>query len=248
MTQQLSLFEQPLPKEDSKVIPFPGTKRKETKHNYRKGEDQTVFPIKKMEQLEAMADWLYENADRKYLLGFVLGINLGLRANELLKLRVRDVLNPDGSVRYIADVEDTTDRIAIHQSKTGKTRTVYLNETCCKAITWYFAQDGGCVKNDFIFSSREGGHIKPDTFRKILKAAATDCNIKQNIGTHTLRKTWGWWQYKTNTGKSYGDVAQLQRLFGHDSPMTTLRYIGIMDEEDKALYHAVELDVAHKIK
>ncbi len=211
------------------------------KGNYRKGEEQTVYPIKKREELEAVAKWLYENADHKYLLGFILGINLGLRANELLKLKTTDLFNEDGSIRYVEDVEDTSDRISIYQSKTDKARGFYLNKACVKALQWYYPY--GCRIEDYIFASREGGHIKPDTFRKILKAAAKACGLKQNIGTHTMRKTWGWWQHTTNPSRACGDISQLQRLFGHDSPMTTLRYIGITDEEDKALYHSMVLDV-----
>lgn len=259
MEMQMSLFEcnptahtletSQEPKRSCKIITLPFVKETPPrKPNYRKGEEQTVFPIKKLSELEAMAAWLYENTDRKYLLGFVLGVNLGLRANELLSLRTSDVFYRDGSIRYIEDIEDTSDRIAIYQSKTDKVRGLYLNEVCVSILNWYYPQVATRgLKDEYIFTSREGGTIKPDTFRKILKSAAKACGLKQNIGTHTLRKTWGWWQYTTNTGKVYGDVSQLQRLFNHDSSMTTLRYLGIMDQEDKALYHSMKLDVAGKL-
>lgn len=48
-------------------------------HNYKKNERQTVYPIKKQEEIIAMANWLLEHKDRKYVLAFTLGINLGLR-------------------------------------------------------------------------------------------------------------------------------------------------------------------------
>lgn len=47
-----------------------------------------------------------------------------------------------------------------------------------------------------------------------------------NIGTHTLRKTFGYFHYKR-----YKDVALLQQLFNHASPSITLRYIGITQDE-----------------
>lgn len=75
------------------------------------------------------------------------------------------------------------------------------------------------------------------TFRKVLKEAAKACGIKHNVGTHTCRKTWGWWQYKYNCQKANLDITMLQRAFGHSTPEVTLRYLGITDEEDKALYH-----------
>ena len=107
-------------------------------HNYKKNERQTVYPIKKHEEIIAMANWLLEHKDRKYVLAFTLGINLGLRANELLSLKMNQVFCPDGSVRMNDDMEDTSDGIEILQSKTGKFRTVFLNQACKDALEWCF--------------------------------------------------------------------------------------------------------------
>ena len=43
-----------------------------------------------------------------------------------------------------------------------------------------------------------------------------------SIGTHTLRKTFGYHFYQ-----KYKDLALLQELFNHSAPSVTLRYIGI---------------------
>lgn len=209
------------------------------KSNYRKGEEQTVFPIKNRDQLDAMASWLQANADHKYLLGFILGINLGLRANELLELKCSDIFFPDGKIRYITnDYTDTTDRISVFQDKVDKRRGLYLNESCVRAIQWYYNDGLNHYSDGYIFSSREGGHIEVDTLRKVLKRAAKACNIKQNIGTHTLRKTFGYFHYQSNH-----DIVFLQRLFGHSSALITMRYIGIADEEEKKAYHDVSIDL-----
>jgi integrase len=77
------------------------------------------------------------------------------------------------------------------------------------------------------FSSRKGN--KPITsiqaYRQLNKAADM-CDIKDGIGTHTMRKTFGYWYYKQSK-----DIARLQRLLNHVHPEITLRYIGITDEE-----------------
>ena len=206
-------------------------------HNYKKGERQTVYPLKKHEEIIAMANWLLDNKGKKYVLAFILGINLGLRANELLDIKMCQVFNPDGSVRTNPNIEDTSDAITILQSKTGKYRTVFLNAACKDALEWCYPDRGSHLHcNDSLFPSREGGSIQVGTFRKALKDAAKACNIKQNVGTHTCRKTWGWHQYKYNCDKANMDITMLQRAFGHSSPEVTLRYLGITDEEDKALY------------
>jgi integrase len=53
----------------------------------------------------------------------------------------------------------------------------------------------------------------------------------EDIGTHTLRKTFGYHHYQQNK-----DVAILQQIFNHSSPSITLRYIGInQDIIDRSL-------------
>ena len=217
---------------------------KKKPNNCKTGERQTVYPIKTHKDIIAMANWLYEHKNNKYVLAFTLGINLGLRANELLDLKMNQVFSPDGSVRLIEDEEDTSDGIDIYQSKTKKHRTVFLNAACKDALEWAFPIKGAYLHSEeYLFPSREGGAIQVGTFRKVLKEASAACGLKQNIGTHTCRKTWGWHQYKYNSEKANLDITMLQRAFGHSSPEVTLRYLGITDEEDKALYKNMCINV-----
>ena len=51
-------------------------------------------------------------------------------------------------------------------------------------------------------------------------------DMESGIGTHTMRKTFGYWFYKQTK-----DVAKLQNLLNHSHPDITLRYIGITEEE-----------------
>ena len=216
-------------------------------YNYKKGERQTVYPLKNMEDIISVARSLDEKTSPAYVLAFVMGINLGLRANELLSLKVRDVLWKDGTIKYIESTEDTSDSIDIFQSKTKRYRACFLNEACRDALDWYFSSSRAVffrlTPHAYLFPSREGGHIQVDTFRKVLKQSADACGIKVNIGTHTCRKTWGFWQYKHNCKENKMDITMLQRAFGHSSPDITLRYLGITDEEDKELYHGMNINV-----
>ncbi|MCY7773459.1 tyrosine-type recombinase/integrase [Bacillus haynesii] len=67
-------------------------------------------------------------------------------------------------------------------------------------------------------------------FWKIIKDAAAEVGVK-NIGTHSLRKTFGY-----HMRKSKVDIDLIMELLNHSSQRETLRYIGIIqDEKDQAV-------------
>jgi integrase len=55
--------------------------------------------------------------------------------------------------------------------------------------------------------------------------------LKGNYGSHTMRKTWGWWQYKR--GKL---VPLLMEAYGHTTQKQTLDYLCIQAEDVAELY------------
>ena len=65
----------------------------------------------------------------------------------------------------------------------------------------------------------------------ILKNVSQKAGIEENIGTHTLRKTFGYHHYK-----QFKDIAILQKIFNHSNPEVTLRYIGIEQSQIEESY------------
>ena len=233
-------------KTTSITMSLPSTECEKTtsiKKNRISGKAQKVYPIKKYTDLVAMANWLYQNKDPKYVLAFVIGINIGLRANELLSLRMNQVFNPDGTVRCVIDNYDTTDVIYVYQGKTDKNRPIFLNQACKDALEWYYPVRGcSLYSSKYLFPSREGGAIEVDTFRKVLKEAARANGIKENIGTHTLRKTFGFYVY-TQSDEQHRDITDVQALYGHSDPEITMRYIGLDEIKFKSMYHKLMLNI-----
>lgn len=86
---------------------------------------------------------------------------------------------------------------------------------------------------DYLFPSRKGSGAKPINriqAYKILNDAANQARLSE-MGTHTLRKTFGYHLYQETK-----DVALLQNIFNHSAPSVTLRYIGInQDIIDQAI-------------
>lgn len=169
-----------------------------------------VQPIRDLEKIEEMKSELKKNGTRDYLL-FALGINVGLRISDIIKLQVKDLLNIDKTIKT---------HITILEDKTNKVKRFKINTVLGEEIRQYIKN---MLQDEYIFKSRKGKN-KPITrvqAYRILNEAAQNIGLDE-IGTHTLRKTFGYHFYQKTK-----DVALLQQLFNHSSPSITLRYIGI---------------------
>ena len=172
---------------------------------------ELVQPIKDKIQIEKFKNVLSENGTRDLLL-FVMGINSGLRISDLIPLVKKDVI---------------TGVIKIRETKTQKVKEFPLNQAILTILNPYIE---GLNDNDFLFPSRQSngkkGYITRQQAYNILNKASAKIGIKEQIGTHTLRKTFGYWHYK-----QFKDVAMLQKIFNHSAPSITLKYIGIEQDE-----------------
>lgn len=161
-------------------------------------------PIRSVEKLTQMKIVLRGYSERDWFL-LVMGINVGLRIGDLLKLHVRDVRN--------------ISHIRIIEGKIKKRKKFPINAELREIINTYTK---GMRDSDPLFKSyRTMQNIGRVQAYKILNKAAAEVGLIE-IGTHTLRKTFGYHFYKR-----YKDVALLQEIFNHSAPSITMRYIGI---------------------
>ena len=140
---------------------------------------------------------------------FMFGMNTGLRIGDILKVKVQEVRGRD--------------ILILQEQKTGKIRRAVINAELKALLNEFTAcRDPG----EYLFKSRQGSNKPISRVRayQVLTDAARAVGLDE-IGTHTLRKTMGYWHYQRNK-----DIAMLQNLLNHSSPADTLRYIGISDE------------------
>ena len=186
-----------------------------------------VQPIRDEKKIEAIKRVLKSHSLRDYCL-FVLGINSGLRISDLLKLTVADVLNTAGKLN---------DRITLKEQKTGKSKDFPLGQTTIKALKEYFEIRKDVTGDQTLFPSRKGGKpLSRQQAYRIINEAAKAVGITDDIGTHTLRKTFGYHAYKQGI-----DVTRIQKLLNHSAPSVTLAYIGITKEELDNVYLSLNL-------
>ena len=177
---------------------------------------KVVEPIRDIDDIERIKDYLRRKNERDYIL-FMFGIYTGLRVSDIIPIKVKHIL---GS------------RIEIREKKTGKIRSFPINQQLRNALNQYI-EDKQLKEYDYLFPSRKKKngngvkicHISRIQVYKILKEAGEHIGLK-NIGTHSMRKTFGYHFYKQNS-----NITILQQIFNHSTPEITLGYIGYTQEE-----------------
>ncbi len=184
---------------------------------------EIVEPIRDPKKIDAMKIYLKGKNIRDYAL-FVVGINVALRITDLLELTWGDVLKENGKDFKV---------INIKEGKTEKPRNIKLNKTSQKALGGLLNSLDTYSMDDYIFKSREGNN-KPITRQQalnILKDSAEAIGVEENVGTHTLRKTWGYHAWKNGF-----NPALIMETLNHSNLNVTKRYLGIRQDEINDLY------------
>ncbi len=190
------------------------------------GQEQTL-PIKDKKMLDRVMLYLIKQKEhskskikeyqayRNYIL-FLIGFNTAFRAEDLLQLRVKDVIKG---------------YVSIKENKTGKMQNFRMNKQLHEEITKYI-ETYELKNNDYLFM----GQKKKDTFqgktknilypitrqntRLIFRKVAEAVGIDFKFGLHSLRKTFGY-MYILNGG----NIITLMKMYNHDEPSTTLLYV-----------------------
>lgn len=163
-------------------------------------------------------------AYRNYMIAFI-GINTAFRAEDLLQLRVKDVING---------------YIHIKENKTGKMQNFKMNNKVHQEILQYI-DSSNLTSSDYLFMGQKKFQtykgitypvIYPITRQqahKIIKKTGREVGIYFIFGLHSLRKTFGY-HYILNGGKP----ETLMKMYNHDNYDYTMRYVhwGIDDAEN----------------
>jgi site-specific recombinase XerD len=171
-----------------------------------------VSAIKSKKKIIIMKKFLESHSTRDYCL-FLLGINTGIKLQELLSLRVHDVCDKDGEI---------TDFLSIPPYYNPP---VYLNATIRQSLKKYI-NENSFIDTDYLFRSRKTANpITRQQAYRIINAAAKNAGIDEPVGMTTLRKTFGYHAYSQGVA-----ISLIQKRLQHASPSETKHFIGIDQE------------------
>ncbi|MGJ7910470.1 tyrosine-type recombinase/integrase [Neobacillus sp. LXY-1] len=171
-----------------------------------------VQPIRSKAQIDKMKWALDRHCSKRDYILFLIGINTGLRVSDLLNLKTKQILKLKNKKEK---------EFQIKEGKTKKARMVRIT-SIFEEIFNYASE----LESEWLFPSRKGDKpiSKIQAYRQLQKAG--EWAEIESIGTHTMRKTFGYHLYKQT-----GNVAMLQEILNHSHPKITLTYIGINKEE-----------------
>lgn len=184
----------------------------------------TVEPVRNKTKIKQMYQYL-NGKDPKYGLLFKFGLNTGLRISDILPLKCKDIFSTNGEFR---------DYLVLKEKKTKKEKKIKINSALRKNIESYVKAHNISLEG-YLFPSKKGNYIGRVQAYRTLKEVAELIGI-ENFGTHSLRKTWGYWTYKI----SRYNIGLIMDTFNHSSPSITLRYIGVNQDQKDELYSLVQ--------
>lgn len=136
-----------------------------------------LTPKEYLDLLKAIKQHSKPNLVKRNILLVTIALNNGLRASDVVSLRVGDVLNKT--------------RTKIVEQKTGKLKQLYWNN-CLEEIIEYLNELDYSDENDFLFPGGQNGHFSVHGFYQMLiriSRKSENPKLAAKIGTHSFRKT-----------------------------------------------------------
>ena len=198
------------------------------------GGQQETLPIRDKKLLDRVMTFLRQQIDhaksdikryqayRNYMI-FLIGFNTAFRAEDLLQLRVKEVIKG---------------YISIKENKTGKMQNFRMNKKLHEEILNYI-ETYDLKENDYLFMGQKKKDTYKGTTKKVIYPITRQncdevifpkvieaCGIDFKFGLHSLRKTFGY-MYILNGG----NVLTLMKMYNHEEPSVTLLYV-MWNKED----------------
>lgn len=167
--------------------------------------------------------------DGKYRLSLLIGLGsfVGLRISDLRTLTWADLLD--------------SDTFTLTEKKTGKKRTIKVNQQFRPHIEDCYNALGITCKQQHCFISKKGTVFTTQRLNVLLKEVKKDYNMKvQHFSTHSLRKTFGRRVVEMAGDQAEMALIKLSEIFNHSSVAVTKRYLGLRQKELEQCYDMLD--------
>ncbi len=136
----------------------------------------------------------------------LLVYSAGLRAGELINLR-------------ISDIDSEQMRVYVRGGKGKKDRVTILSQKALDALRQYFRK---YRPKEYLFEGQTGGKYSLSSLRRVFNIAVQTAQVKKKVSLHSLRHS-----FATHLLENGVDLRYIQVLLGHNSSKTTEIYTHI---------------------
>jgi site-specific recombinase XerD len=161
-----------------------------------------------------------DNPKHRVILRLIYGS--GLRRNELIHLRIRDIETQDGKCR-----------IRINKSKGCKDRYTVLSRKILPELRAYYQ---ACRPKEYLFNGQKKGQaMSQELLRYIMAKALGRSGIQKEVTLHTLRHC-----FASHSLEDGMNIRSLQQLLGHASLESTMVYLHVSEVPLKGTFSPLD--------
>lgn len=203
-----------------------------------------ALPIKDPKTIKAVRDYFMARGDVREYAIFSVGLTLGIRARDLLQLKLSDFMNPDGTFKK---------RLDVIEMKTDKRNKPLLTQYATDAMELYLLTRPGYTLDEPAFlSSWKNLDGTPKCYslsRYNERLAEAGEAIGMHLSSHCMRHTFSLYMnlYAGSETQNNLDLMSLtitQMAMNHSDIKQTLAYTGLsqdmMDEKRRSLSDFLE--------
>ena len=172
------------------------------------------------EEYDRIHAYLLDSENYRHLAMVSLCYHTGYRIKEVLSIRVKDVLLANGDFKESLYVQPKkmkrkTPRMPIRLRDDLKADIVLLIDT------------EELRPDDYLIQSQKGSNkaISYTQAYRIITSLFDDCDVYDNVAVHSFRKSFCERAYKHTK-----NIVETQRIMGHSTPVTTLKYLRVDQE------------------
>ena len=163
--------------------------------------------LPKMFNQDEVASIINKTTNKKHKTMLMLAYSAGLRVSEVVSLRT-------------SDIDSKRMTIMIRQAKGKKDRLASLSPVLLVMLREY-AKAYQPDKKGFLFEgNNKGGCYSTRSLQEVLQAAKKKAGVLKQGSIHSLRHS-----FATHLVDRGTDISMIQKLLGHNSIKTTLRYL-----------------------
>lgn len=179
-----------------------------------------VKAVKSKDTIQDITHLLSKHYSQREADVWVIGINLALRITDLLGLKYSDL---------------TSGVLVLNEGKTGKKRRIMLNTTVVQCVN---RRQRDHPTDVYLFQSTHSHGVAKPLSRVHVGSAFKEVGVMVGVqlGTHSMRKTRGYMMHQSGAS-----LALICKVLNHSNIDTTLRYIGIEEEDIDNTYMSLNL-------